>query len=534
MKYIYKILALLVIAAGMTSCDPNENFEILPKEESLQILTPGSGEVIVLDDTNLSNNALFLSWSSPDSNFDYTYDIEVAQTGTDFENPTLLGQTETTNFSMSVDELNSFLLDVMNLDPEDAASLDVKVLTGNETSQIISLIFTPYTLEYTEFYLVGSLTNWNPEESLPMTKTDFNKFEITVDLADGDEFKFLPTNTGWDGDFGEDPDNLGTLIQEGEQNLKGYAAGKYKVSVDLNTFTFVVEEVIAPENLFLVGSLTGWDPATSLPFFNSGENVFTIVAELPEGAEFKFLPTNTGWDGDWGEDPNNPGAIIQDGEQNVTGYAAGNYLITVDFNMLTYKLDNIDNLYLVGSLTGWDPGTSLQMGEASLGIFSTIVDLPDGAEFKFLPTNTGWDGDWGEDANNPSRIVQEGEENLKGFEAGTYVVAVDFNTLSFTVSKINEKPTSLFLVGGFRGWTNDGDNPQFTETASGIFEITQILSANDEFKFVRTAGSWDNDLGESKVFQGVLEENDENNLKVKEAGTYKIIVNFNAGTISVN
>ena len=534
MKYIYKILALLVIAVGITSCDPNENFEILPKEESLQILTPASGEVIVLDDTNLSNNALFLSWSSPDSNSDYIYDIEVAETGTDFENPTLLGQSETTNFSMSVDELNSFLLDAMNLDPEDAASLDVKVVTGNETSQIISLIFTPYTVEYTEFYLVGSLTNWEPAESLPMTKTDFNKFEITVNLADEDEFKFLPTNTGWDGDFGEDPDNEGMLIQEGEQNLKGYTAGKYKVSVDLNAFTFVVEEVIAPESLFLVGSLTGWDPSTSLPFSKPYENVFTIVAALPDGAEFKFLPTNTSWDGDWGEDPNNLGMIIQEGEQNIKGYSAGNYLITVDFNTLTFKLDNVDNLYLVGSLTGWDPPTSVQMGEANIGTFATVIDLPDGAEFKFLPTNTGWDGDWGQDPNNSGMIIQEGEQNLSGYEAGKYIISVDFNYLAYHVSPISAIPSTLYLVGGFNGWSNNDENPQFTQVSEGIFEITQTLSAGDEFKFVPVAGFWDNDFGENKASKGVLEQNDEQNLIVSTEGIYKITVNFNAGTISVN
>ena len=96
---------------------------------------------------------------------------------------------------------------------------------------------------------------------------------------------------------------------------------------------------------------------------------------------------------------------------------------------------SVNELFLVGSLTGWDPATSLPMGEASLGIFSTIVDLPDGAEFKFLPQNTGWDGDWGENPENLGGIIQDGEENLSGYAAGKYVVAVDFNTFSYTVSE---------------------------------------------------------------------------------------------------
>ena len=533
MKYIDKILVLFLFAISFISCVENENFEILPKVEKLLILTPGEGSVIVLDDTNLSNNALFLSWSTPDSNSEFTYVIEAAETGSGFEVPVIMGTTQITNFGMSVEELNTFLLNEMGLDPDLASSLDIRVSTIEAVSQDVALIFTPFTVEYAELFIVGSLTNWEPTEALAMTRLDVNLFELTVDLADGDEFKFLPTNTGWDGDLGEDPNNLGHLIEEGEQNLSGYTAGKYKVFVDLNTFTFVVEELLAPEELFLVGSLTGWDPATSWPFFKSAENVFTIVADLPDGAEFKFLPQNTGWDGDWGEDPNNPGSIIQDNEVNVTGYPAGKYLITVDYNTLTYNLSAVDNLFLVGSLTGWDPATSLPMGEASLGIFSIIVDLPDGAEFKFLPQNTGWDGDWGEDANNLGRIIQDDEQNLAGFAAGKYVVAVDFNTLSYSVSSVSEIPANLYLVGGFNGWSNDANNPQFTEVSSGVFEITQVLSAGDEFKFVPVAGDWGNDWGESKVSAKVLEQNDENNLSVTDAGTYKITVDFNLGTISV-
>lgn len=535
MKYINKIIVLFILTIGLSSCDSNENFEIQPAVESFEIVAPTSGSTIVLNDTNLSNTALFVSWSVPSNMAGAVYNIEIAQTGTDFEMPYLLGTTEGMSFSMTVGEMNSFLLDTMGLNPDEAKSMDIKVSSDSAETQTISVVFTPYTVEYTELFMVGTITDpqWSPEDALPMTRLDFNLFEITVDLVDGDEFKFLPQNTGWDGDLGEDPDNPGNLIEDGESNLTGYTAGKYKITVDLNTFTFVVEELLAPEALYLVGSLTGWDPATSLPFFNSAENVFTIVADLPDGAEFKFLPQNTGWDGDWGEDPNNPGSIIQEGEQNVTGYAAGKYLITVDYNTLTYSLSSVDNLFLVGSLTGWDPATSFAMSEASLGVFSTVVDLPDGAEFKFLPTNTGWDGDWGADADNAGRIIQENEQNLSGYAAGKYVVSVNFNTLSYSVSSVTEVPAALYLVGAFNGWSNDENNPMFTEVSSGVFEITQALSAGDEFKFVPVAGSWDNDFGESKVASGVLEQNDENNLSVTDAGTYKITVDFNKGTISV-
>jgi hypothetical protein len=533
MKFIYKIVLLSLVIIGFNSCDANENFEILPPQEGITITNPVNGSTVVLDDTNTANPGLTISWAAPTLvGTAATFKVEVALTGTDFATPIEIGTTEAYFFSLTVLELNTMALDLLEIEGDDTQSIDIRISSG-EFSDKVSVVLTPYKVEFTELFLVGSLTNWTPAEALPMTRLGFNEFEITVDLPAGAEFKFLPQNTGWDGDFGKDPNNAGVLIQDGEQNLSGYAAGKYKVYVNLNTFTFTVTEVVAPINLYLVGSLTGWDPGTSLPFFKASENVFTIVVNLPAGAEFKFLPTNTGWDGDFGKDPANEGSIIQDGESNLSGYAAGKYLVSVDFGTLTYKVTSVGSLNVVGSINGWDNASALPMGEASLGIFSIVLDLPAGAEFKFLPTLGSWDGDWGKDAANAGRIVQDGEANLSGYEAGKYVVAVNYNTMSYTVSKITGTPANLYLVGAFNGWSNTAGNPQFTQTSAGIFEITQTLSANDEFKFVPVAGDWGNDLGESKVSSRVLEQNDENNLKVTAAGSYKIIVNFNKGNISV-
>ena len=534
MKYIYKILLLSFIIIGITSCEENENFEILAPQGGIAVNSPIDGSSIALIDTNEDNPALTVSWTATNlEGTGVTYTVEVALLGTEFASPVVIGTTEATSISLTVSELNTLALDVLGIEGDTEAGIDIRVSSGSEFSQTISVLLTPYKVEFTEFYLVGSLTGWDPATSLPMENIGFNEFLITIDLVDGDEFKFLPTNLGWDGDWGEDPDNAGMLIEDGEQNISGYAAGKYEVYINLNDFTYTLTEVVAPENLYLVGSLTGWDPTTSWQFNNTAENVFTIVIDLPAGGEFKFLPTNTGWDGDFGNDPDNSGSIIQDGEVNVSGYDAGKYLVTVDFNTLTFKVETLESLFLVGSLTGWDPGTSVAMAEASLGVFSTIIDLPAGAEFKFLPTNTGWDGDWGENSDSPGNLIQDGEQNLTGFGEGLHVVAVDFNTMSFTVSAVSSVPASLFIVGSFRGWSNDGDNPQFTETDPGQFEIDIALSAGDEFKFVPVAGDWGNDWGESPTSPGVLEQNSEQNLSVGTTQTYHITVDFNNGTVKV-
>ena len=536
MKYLNKIIVLLVFTFAFISCDENENFGILPAQESFQIVTPSSGTVIVLNDTNLDNNALFISWKTL-SGTTGTFDIEVAETGTDFEAPYLLGSTDAKNFSMTVGEINDFLLDVMGLDPEKAISLDVRILNNGEITQTISVVLTPYKVEYTELFVVGNITDpqWSPADALAMKNVGFNEFEITLDLAEGAEFKFLPTNIDYEGDFGKDPDNDGMLIQEGEVNLSGYAAGKYDVYVNLNTFTYTLTQITAPENLYVVGSLTNWSPEEALQMNKISDGVFALVINLQDGDAFKFIPTNTSWDGAWKEDPNNPGTITDEaGDPNISGYAAGKYVAMVDFNTLTFKLSSVDNLYIVGSLTAWDPASAIQMSEASLGVFSKVVDLADGDACKFIPTNTSWDGAWKEDPNNPGIITDEaGDPNISGYAGGKYVITVNFNTLSFSVSAVTAIPTNLYLVGSLTSW-DPAQALQFNNTSNGVFTLVINLTEGDAFKFIPTNTSWDGAWKEAPAYPGTItDEAGDPNISGYMTGTYLITVDFNNGNFSV-
>ncbi|PKP08877.1 MAG: hypothetical protein CVU08_14800 [Bacteroidetes bacterium HGW-Bacteroidetes-3] len=539
MKYIYKIVLLSLVIIGFVSCDANENFEILPPQDGITINNPVNGSTVVLDDTNISNPGLTINWSAPTLlGTGASFNVEVALTGTDFAAPVVIGTTETNVINLTVVELNTLALDVLEIPGETTASIDIRIVSGEQVSNRVSVILTPFSIEFTELYLTGSLTAWEPAQGLPFTRLGFNEFEITVDLADGDAFKFIPqTDKGWDGAWKEDPNNPGTLIDEpGDPNISGYPAGKYKIYVNLNTFTFTVTQITAPPTLFIVGDNTtpNWNPGISPQMNLVSEGVFALVIELQGPSKgFKFIPTNVNYDGDWGEDPANPGTIIQDGEQNLSGYEAGKYLVIVDFNTLTYKVTAVNSLYMVGSITNpdWNPAISPQMSEASLGIYSLVVDIADGDGFKFIPTNAGYDGDWGEDPAKPGSIIQDGEVNLSGYAAGKYVVAVNYNTLSFTVSAVSALPTNLYLVGQFNGW-NAGAALPFTKISSGIFEITQTLTAGGEgFKFLPQQ-DWPNDWGESKTSPKVLEQGAEQNVIVNADGTYVITVDFNKGNFS--
>ncbi len=380
-----------------------------------------------------------------------------------------------------------------------------------------------------ELYLVGDHNGWDNATAIPFANNGNGNFELQIDLAANNNFKFLPTLGSWEGDWGEDPDNPGKIIQDGEQNGSVLTDGTYIIIVDFPTLSFTVKEFSAPDNLYMVGDHNGWDNATATPFNNDGNGVFSLTQSFSAGNNFKFLPTLGSWDGDWGEDPDNSGSIIQDGENNVSATNAGTYVVIVDFNTLTYNVSSIDNLYMVGDHNGWDNTTAPQLNSSGNGVFTIVQNFDAGNNFKFLPTIGSWDGDWGENPDFPGKLVQEGENNFSVTAAGNFIVSVDFNTLTF---KISELPDDLFLVGSPNGWDN-ASAPAFTKLSEGVFEISQTLVSSDIFKFLPTLGSWDNDWGESPTYPGMLVRDGENNVNSPGDGTYTVTVDFNKGTIAV-
>ncbi|WP_308991149.1 SusF/SusE family outer membrane protein [Mariniflexile litorale] len=382
-----------------------------------------------------------------------------------------------------------------------------------------------------ELYLVGSHNGWNNATAHAFKSNGKGGFELQIDLSANDEFKFLPTLGTYDGDWGEDPSNPGKLIQNGEQNLKVLNTSTYIITVDFPTLSITVKEFTAPDNLFMVGSINGWNNATALPFYNDGNGVFSLTYTFSVNDEFKFLPTLGTYDGDWGEDPDNAGGLIQDGEQNIKITTAGKYVVIVDFNKQTIKVTAINNLYSVGSQNSWNNADATQkFNTTGNGVFVRVQTFEAGAEFKLLPESGTYDGDWGKDPDNAGKLVQDGESNIPVAVAGTYMINVDFNTLSYTVTQI---PDNLFLVGSPVGW-NASNAISFTKLSQGVFELSTALTASDEFKFLPTLGAFDNDWGASKKYNDMIIRDDENNIASPGTGTYTITVNFNKGTYIIN
>ena len=220
------------------------------------------------------------------------------------------------------------------------------------------------------YYLLGEVNGngWNPEEPVWFAKVADGIYEVTVTTENEGEnwYKFYGgTDAGnWDGAnahvMGCDTNGDGSLF-----NYINWSAdlqcpvisgkGKWKVRLDVNNWTYTINEV--KPDLFLTGSNYDWG-GKWLPLvpFNKSEEDFWTIIYLHEGEQFKFAPQ-----AGWGDDFGYTGTTINDeAGANITSSSDGNlvvgkagwYLLKVQ-NGSTKALTVLQpNVYLIGDAAG--------------------------------------------------------------------------------------------------------------------------------------------------------------------------------------
>lgn len=220
------------------------------------------------------------------------------------------------------------------------------------------------------YYLLGEVNGngWNPEEPVWFAKVADGIYEVTVTTENEGEnwYKFYGgTDAGnWDGAnahvMGCDTNGDGSLF-----NYINWSAdlqcpiisgkGKWKVRLDVNNWTYTINEV--KPDLFLTGSNYDWGGKwLQLVPFNKSEEDFWTIIYLHEGEQFKFAPQ-----AEWGDDFGYTGTTINDeAGANITSSSDGNlvvgkagwYLLKVQ-NGSTKALTVLQpNVYLIGDAVG--------------------------------------------------------------------------------------------------------------------------------------------------------------------------------------
>lgn len=261
------------------------------------------------------------------------------------------------------------------------------------------------------YYLLGEVNGngWNPEEPVWFAKVADGIYEVTVTTENEGEnwYKFYGgTDAGnWDGAnahvMGCDTNGDGSLF-----NYINWSAdlqcpiisgkGKWKVRLDVNNWTYTINEV--KPDLFLTGSNYGWGDKwlQLVPFHSSMEDFWTIIY-LHEGEQLKFAPQ-----ADWGDDFGYTGTTINDeAGANITSSSDGNivvgkagwYLLKVQ-NGSTKTLTVLQpNVYLMGDAAGeWNIADShkFTIPTTEDGVFESPAFAAD-AELRMCVSVDGFD-----------------------------------------------------------------------------------------------------------------------------------------------
>ncbi len=430
MKKIFYI-SLILLAFG--SCKKREFVTLNPNANTEVSL---SATQVVLDENQPQATALTVSWQKPDFGFQAApqYAVMIDLEGGDFSNPQIFPAGNALQKEFTNEELNAKLL-TLGVPANTPTNVLVKVRT--KLSDFKTLDSEPITLNVTcyssyldlstDWGVVGSATpgGWGSPDipDLPFYQTsDPDVIVAYVTLRSGD-IKFR-LNNSWTTNYGDDGAD-GTLEANGA-NIP-VTAGTYKITVNTNTLTYTIE----PYSWGIVGDATpnGWNgPDIQFQYNPYGDN-WKAVATLNAG-DIKFR-LNNDWTTNYG-DTSADGTLDSDGD-NIT-VTAGNYIITMDLNAMTYTIESADLWGLVGDATpnGWNgpdekfmPDFGPDQGKFYLnGVTLTAGDVK-------IRQNDDWTVNYGDDGNDGT--LEAGGANIP-VTAGTYNIVLDFSVSPPTIA----------------------------------------------------------------------------------------------------
>ncbi len=363
MKKIF--LAIAIISSLYIGCTSDDTIEDRPTFELITapvFTAPDAGASYVFTFETKDALAERFTFTDADFNFDAAarYSVEIDVEGNDFTNPQELGSGNSLQIPVTVDAFNSAAL-ALGLTPLEPSNVAIRIAArvGSGTPQFSdtrTISVTPFTTEAPSLYIIGNFLNaggygddWTPSATLPKIAaaafgaTTFQGYVYLNNPAP--EFKILPTNTSFDGDYGNLADSgdstSGILIQEDETNIQLNEAGYYKIDANFTEPDNITWEV-RKQVWGIIGAATptGWDSDTDLTYDPTAKTWSITIALTAD--EFKFR-ANDNWD-----DPqDNVGKGEEDGflgfnGGNLSVETPGTYLVTLDLsnpNAYTYTLE---------------------------------------------------------------------------------------------------------------------------------------------------------------------------------------------------
>jgi len=312
---------------------------------------------------------------------------------------------------------------------------NILAATSSDEAPTVSITLSaPFISE--GYYLIGNMTTngWdNISEDYKFTHIgdgsvyDSPTFEITFETtADNQYWKIIPQSnvdagTVWyEGETGVlgtavdgDDSFEGSLVTSSPQAGKIATAGKYKMTLNMEEYTYTIQEIKYGLYFYEIGNESGWGTAHPLlSGLNSDQTPNGIyVGWYHLDGAFKFKPNEDNWNDDIGQNPSGAyGTLIQDGEEDCNKSdgafpdevrPAGFYRITLNLPEMTYALLPV-NVSIIGDATagGWNSDTPMEWNNNVKCWEINQVELKDG-EFKFRGNGNWDDFNFGGNPNEP-------------------------------------------------------------------------------------------------------------------------------------
>ena len=186
---------------------------------------------------------------------------------------------------------------------------------------------------------------------------------------------------------------------------------------------------------------------------------------------------------------------------NVTA-TSGNFSLSSKYDNLLYILRKV-SFYLVGSFTGWDINTPMEMvvdkkPDRYSKVFYAYVKLNAGDEFKFAKTKGDWGSAYGVTGGSggvyTTGVNQGG--NFQITSSGIYRLTIDVGN-----NKAYVQQKQVGVVGNMQGW-NPGAPIYGRYLAPNKFLIVTPSNGTDEFK-LHDGPVWDNSTPDKARWWGI-------------------------------
>jgi len=458
------------------------------------ITSPNSGDAFTLSDVDPDAVAMTVTWNDPEitstSTVNVTYQLEVAEAGSDFANATSLGETQENTLEVKHGELNSYILDnggvagtAINFDFRIRAIAATAAGDLFRSSESINLSVTPYSVELPSvLYVVGAGAvdagwGWDsPVELLLQGKTYSGNINLSPEnggnfrffLDKEQEFDSPSYNFPYYADRNYTIDSNFEDAMDGDNNfLFTGTAGEYFIEINTVAKTITLgPPVVGPncnyDQLWVVGAgANGWNWDNPVQIACTGTGVYEGNIDLKNDAFRFFTDTATQWDStnfnytyyeDAGYTIDANLENADDGDKNFKFVGTpGVYFLQIDDINKTITLGpeqsqcTLDQLWLVGAGVpdaGWGWGSPVALPCTGAGIYSGEVTFANDAFRFFLDKSLEWGSPsynfpyfenegYTIDANFEN--ADDGDKNLKFIGTpGTYTLTV--NTANKTIS----------------------------------------------------------------------------------------------------